>query len=341
MSGPSQQTGEFELIERLLAHFPAPSVSLGPGDDAAVVRADHPLVITTDTLVEGRHFRRETFAARDVGWKSLAVNLSDVAAMGARPSWFLCSLALPLDWELRWVDDFAAGLACCAEEFGVELIGGNVAGGAREHSITITALGQLDAGPAWTRRGARAGDVIGVIGELGWAATGLRVLEVSAANAPGEANGVGELGPWLAFEPASNPREPLVRAQRRPIPRCGAARALRAGAVEVHAAIDVSDGLLQDLRHVLRASGVGARLELSALKPSGPLERYARESDFDPWPAILAGGEDYALLLVTPTALAIEGYRPVGVCVADPTELTLTLEGQPFPTPESFGFRQT
>lgn len=260
--------GEFELIGRFTGALPlrGEGVLLGVGDDAAVLRAPYgeALVATADAVVEGVHFDGR-FDPADVGWKALAVNLSDLASMGARPLWALVALALPRGTSLARVDGVARGLGRCARRFGVAVVGGNVTRAA-ELSLAITAVGAT-ARPL-RRDGARPGDVILVSGTLGDAALGVR----RGAEAP------------------------LARRQRRPVPRLALGRALRGIA---GAAIDVSDGLVQDLGHLCAASGVGATVRVEEL-PLSPAYRRATRGEADPWAAALSGGEDYELCVTVP-----------------------------------------
>jgi len=263
--------GEFQLIERFTRPFLAGAgVEVGIGDDAAVLRPPpgHDLVATVDAVVEGVHFGG-AFSPEEVGWKSLAVNLSDLAAMGARPLWALVALATPPDADLRWLERVGRGIAHCARRHGTSVVGGNVTA-ASQTSLTVTVMGVVRRGRALLRSGARVGDLLVVSGNLGDAALGLS---------------------------PSAPR-PLVARQRRPVPRL----ALGQGAVGVaRAAIDISDGLLQDLGHLCEASGTGARVELDRL-PLSRAYRAATKGRVDPREEALSGGEDYELLLAVPPA---------------------------------------
>ncbi len=262
--------GEHELIDRFTRVLPTrgEGVVLGPGDDAAVVRppAGEDLVLTVDAVVEGVHFD-ERFSPADVGWKALAVNLSDLAAMGARPLFALVALGQPGDASASRALGMARGLGACAREHRVAVVGGNVSR-ASEASLTVTAVGAVPRGRAVLRGGARAGDLVAVTGTLGDAALGLR---------PGAAPS-------------------LTRRQRRPRARLEAGRALSS---LVTAAIDVSDGLVQDLGHVCRASGVGALVGVEDL-PLSPAYRKATRLLREPWVTALAGGEDYELVVAVP-----------------------------------------
>jgi thiamine-monophosphate kinase len=266
---------EFALIRRFFGDLTplAAEVALGIGDDCALLRPPpgEEIALTTDTLVAGRHFA-ETGAAADIGWKALAVNLSDLAAMGARPLAFLLSLTLP-EYDEVWLSGFAEGLGELAALHEVALVGGNTARGPL--SITITAVGAIPVGAAMLRGGALAGDVVCVTGTLGDAALALAVA--------------GPRQNALADDPF------LARRLHRPSPRVAAGIALRPHA---HAAIDLSDGLAGDLGHVLAASGVGADIEVGALPASAEFLRFAAPARRLELQA--AGGDDYELCVCLP-----------------------------------------
>jgi thiamine-monophosphate kinase len=279
---------EFELIDLFTRELPlrGPGVVVGVGDDAAALAPPRGelLVATADAVVEGVHFDRR-FPPRDVGWKALAVNLSDLAAMGARPLWALVALGVPRGTRPARMVAIARGLGACARRHRIAIAGGNVTR-AEELSLTVTALGSARPGRL-LRAGARAGDVVVVSGTVGDAALGL------APGAP----------------PA------LVRRQRRPEPRLALGRALAGIAT---AAIDVSDGLAQDLAHLCRASGVGARVSLPSLPLSPAYRRVARGLP-DPWAPALGGGEDYELCATVPPArvgAALRAARRTGTRLA-------------------------
>jgi thiamine-monophosphate kinase len=264
---------EFELIARYFTR-PARTAVLGVGDDCALVRvpADLALAVTTDMLVEGTHFLPDSDPAK-LGHKALAVNLSDLAAMGADPRWATLSLALPESDE-RWLESFARGLFDLAGRYGVELIGGDTTRGPR--TISITALGTLPPALALRRDGARAGDDVWLSGATGDAALGLAHLR-------------GRVG---LSDTAL--RDCLARLET-PVPLVVLGRRLRGVA---SAAIDVSDGLVADLGHILERSGLAAEVWLDKLPQSGALAEcsdpaLARE-------CLLGGGDDYELLFTAP-----------------------------------------
>jgi thiamine-monophosphate kinase len=270
---------EFELIRRYFAELTPPraDVALGIGDDAALLAPPrgHEVVVTTDTLIAGRHFPDDT-DPQAVGWKALAVNLSDLAAMGAEPRWFTLALTLRMA-DPEWLAGFAAGLGAMARETGVALVGGDTTQGAL--SITVTAMGTVPAGKAVRRSGAKAGDAICVTGTLGDAALALRLL--------GESGGRGEA--------RSADLEHLRARLNRPVPRVAAGAVLRDLA---HAAIDLSDGLAGDLSHVLEASGVGAEIRANKL-PMSPAFKNLSEPE-ERLELQVAGGDDYELCVCLP-----------------------------------------
>lgn len=277
---------EDELIEalrRVLAG-PDPRVEVGIGDDAAVVGSGPgSLVLTTDMLVDGVHFERPLLSARELGERALAVNVSDLAAMGASPRHALLALGLPEDVEPAWVVELASGLREAADAYALSVVGGDVNRSA-VLTISIAATGEVAPGRAVLRSGAAPGDRLIVTGTLGAAAGGLRLSRAAPS----------ETGKALASEWG---RE-LVRAYARPLARVGEGQLLaRAG---VTAMIDVSDGLARDLGRLCAASGVGARVHLSAIPVAPELHRLAEVVPVDPLDAALSGGDDYELLGTMP-----------------------------------------
>jgi thiamine-monophosphate kinase len=256
---------EFELIARYFCRD-TPQTALGPGDDGALVcpASGMELAVTTDMLVSGVHFFPDT-DPHDLGWKTLAVNLSDLAAMGAQPCWAVLAVSLPAADE-RWLSLFATGFHACAQRFGVDLIGGDTTRGSL--NLCVTAIGELPVGQALRRDGAKAGDDVWVSGQVGLAALGLRCLQ----------------GHIELPEPL---RRLCLKRLQAPQPRVDLGLALRSLA---HAAIDISDGLLADLGHLARASGVEASLSLNQL-PRLP-EGIDRAVALD---AFFSGGDDYEL----------------------------------------------
>lgn len=283
--------GEFELIER---HFvrPMKRAALGPGDDCALLRvADgQQLAVSSDMLVEGRHFL-STVRPERLGHKALAVNLSDLAACGAEPLGFTLALSLPRADE-AFVAPLAQGLFELADRHGIELVGGDTTAGPL--NLCITVMGQVPVGQALLRSGALPGDDLWVSGCLGDARLALEVFRGHCAL------------PGADFEQ-------VRQAMERPEPRVALGLALRGLA---RSAIDISDGLLGDLGHVLRRSGVGAELELAALPRSAVLAVQSRTMQLD---CLLRGGDDYELLFSADPARAVEverAARQAGVAVS-------------------------
>lgn len=270
---------EFDLIEliRQRTAQPRDDVRLGIGDDAAVlaVPAGQELVVAIDTLVDGVHFPRHT-AAADIGWKALAVNLSDMAAMGASPAWALLSLTLP-QADQDFVEGFVEGFAQLAQPNRLALVGGDTTRGPL--TVSVAVHGFVPPGKALTRQGARVGDVVLVTGTLGDAAAGLHALQPSARPDPD----------------TSKLREYLIDRLNRPTPRLAAGIALRD---QAHACVDVSDGLLADLGHVCSASGVGAEIDAALLPRSSAL--LGLHDDATALQFALSGGDDYELCFCVP-----------------------------------------
>ncbi|MCO8070207.1 thiamine-phosphate kinase [Acinetobacter lwoffii] len=250
---------EFSIIDTYFNRKNANSVDLGVGDDSALLTPppQQQLVICADTLVAGRHFPIDT-DPHAIGWKSVAVNLSDIAAMGATPYSILLALSLPqIDHD--WLKAFSQGLYDCCDQFGVSLIGGDTTQ-SPHLTLSVTALGWVDIGQAIPRSGAKPGDLICVSGTVGDAAFALQHLG-----------------------------HPLQKRLDYPTPRCQLGAALKG---LVHSMIDVSDGLAQDLGHILKASQVGAKLQLENLPISPALHAL---NDAQKWQYALAGGDDYEL----------------------------------------------
>lgn len=268
--------GEFRLLERIRARLPAPSgrVRIPIGDDASACDVPGPsdaLVSTVDLLTEGVDFLPGT-PGRSVGWKCIAVNLSDLAAMGATPSGVLVALAAPAGTEVEWVEALYDGIAAICSVHGVDVLGGDLSGVAADGGITlsVTALGHARRDRLVRREGARIGDLLCVTGTLGDAAAGLERLLSATPPAAGD---------------------PLVARQLEPTPRVAAGIALAVEGIAT-AMIDVSDGLIADLGHLLDASRVGARVEVASL----PLSDALRASGIDAVRSALVGGEDFELL---------------------------------------------
>lgn len=266
---------EFALIRK---HFtrPARHTDLAVGDDAALIRPSPgmQLAISTDMLVAGTHFFADT-DPEDLGWKTLAVNVSDLAAMGAAPHWVVLAASLPAADE-AWIAAFARGFFACSEAFGIDVIGGDTTRGPLNLCPTI--FGEVPVGQAITRAGARPGDDLWVSGAPGRAALGLALLRGETTLAGAD-------------------RADCLAALQRPQPRVALGLALRGIA---SAMLDVSDGLLGDLGHILEQSTVGAVVNEHAL-PLAPLEAACGDAALA-FRACTAGGDDYELLFTAPVA---------------------------------------
>lgn len=286
---------EFSLIAR---HFtrPAPGAVLGVGDDCALL-APTPgmqLAVSTDMLLEGRHFMPQDGPA-GIGHKALAVNLSDLAAMGATPRWATLSIALPAADD-AWLTAFARGFFRMADLHGIELVGGDTTRGAL--TIAVTVMGEVPPDAALRRDGARPGDDVWVSGVLGSAAAALAYRQAR-----------------LSMDPLDAAR--VLPALYLPTPRVELGIALRGVA---SAAIDVSDGLLADLGHVLERSGVGATLEFATLPVLPVLHKYLHEDVARE--CVLAGGDDYELCFTAPAAC-----RDAVLAAGQQTNVTVTRIG--------------
>ena len=302
---------EFDLIEliRSRCSVTRADVRLGIGDDAALLLppAGHELAICTDTLVAGVHFPLGT-AARDLGWKALAVNLSDLAAMGATPAWALLSLTLP-EFTREFVDDLARGFAELAAQHGVALVGGDTTRGPL--AIGVTVHGFVPPGRALRRDGARAGDFVFVTGTLGDAAGGLRCIDRADERVA------------ALFNAPPDTREALIARLNRPTPRIAAGGALRELA---SACIDVSDGLLADLGHVAARSGVGIELDADSLPASSALLALFERDERLLLQA--TGGDDYELAFCVPPGRAGDVQRDLARIGGGATRIGRVVEGE-------------
>ncbi|ACA85679.1 thiamine-phosphate kinase [Shewanella woodyi] len=313
---------EFQLIEHFFAKQAQSrrDVELGIGDDCALVTPalNKSIAISCDTLVENVHFYPD-IPPKALGYKSLAVNLSDLASMGAEPAWMTLALTLP-EVDEQWLTSYSAGLFEAAEYYNIALVGGDTTLGPR--SITITVNGQVQAGTGLTRSGARIGDWIYVTGTLGDSALGLDLIRGNRASSPEDAD----------F---------LINRHYYPTPRVLAGQALRTLA---SSAIDLSDGLLSDIQHLLKQSGIGATIDVDLLPLSASLKNSVTEEEALSY--ALTGGEDYELLFSVPEAqkgaleiaLANTGvsFAQIGQ-ISTGDKLKLLRDGQPY-TPINIGF---
>lgn len=276
---------EFALISRLHARLRTPQddhIIRGIGDDCAVLRpsAGMDLLLTTDTQEEGVHFQRDWASPQDIGWRCLAVNVSDIAAMGGQALGAIVALSLPPTLAVAFVEALYDGMQAMATASGCPLLGGNISQRADTLSVTITVLGETPQDQSVYRSGAQVGDEIWVTGDLGGARAGLEVLRDPAAL-------------------ASLSTEDVLARYRRPQPRLQEAQYLRQYAV-LHSLLDLSDGLSSDLRHICEASGVGARLQAAHIPITIQTRQVALARGADPLDYALHGGEDFELCLTAP-----------------------------------------
>lgn len=319
---------EAELVATIQAHLrPAPSwIAVGIGDDAAVVEPERNRleVLTVDALVEGVHFDRRFVPAGAVGHRSLAVNLSDIAAMGAVPRLALLSLALPADWPLDDFEGFAAGFGRLAGRHDVQLVGGNLTRTPGPLVIDVTVVGTVKRRSVLTRRGARPGDAVFVSGTIGAAASGLDQLREMGSAAPANA---------------------CVERYLRPEPR------MRLGALlgrnrAATACMDLSDGLADGVRQIAAASGVGIAIDGNLVPIEPDARAWSERRGRDPLLDAVSGGDDYELVFTCHPRLSGR-FRTVarqcgvpltrvGVCTAE-TDVSLQRDGQNEPMPRGFG----
>ena len=320
--------GEHALLGRLLARLPRPSaqVLIGPGDDAAVLAPvrNEGLVVTTDAVVEGVHFSRAHFAPADIGYKALAVNLSDLAAMAATPHWALLSLVLPGDWLVADVEGLVDGLSALAVAHGVSVVGGNITRTTGPLVVDVTAGGSVESRKWLTRTGAMAGDEIWVSGTLGGAKAGLEMLSDPGSRTP---------------DPA------CVAKQKTPEPRVRLGVAMGRGRA-ARAAMDLSDGLADAIRQIGAASGCGARIDASDLPIEPGATAWWQARGVDPMMAAIAGGEEYELLFAVPKKggrlrnvqrhVAKPAMTRIGVWLKDPSEFVVERGGHDEALPQGY-----
>lgn len=306
-----QQLGEFGLIDRIRKMTSVPDPSwVGIGDDCAVIPLSpetggapaSDLLVSTDMLVEGTHFLMEDISPRQLGWKSAAVNISDIAAMGGKPIATFLSLALPKTLPEQWMQEFMEGYNGISEKFGAALLGGDTTCSPDRICINVAVLGTCPRGKARLRSAARPGDLVCVTGTLGDSAAGLRLI--------------------LGGQKGAAPR--LMDRHYTPTPRVEEGLALSC-LPGVHAMMDISDGVGSDLRHILDESGVGARIDTGKLPISKELQALCSEKGWDPKELALSGGEDYELLFtMDPQETPDIPYTVIGEITANPT---VTWEG--------------
>lgn len=280
--------GEFELIDKIRERFQAPEGIVGIGDDCAVIPRGDGLetLVSCDLLMEDIHFRLNRIPPFDLGWKSAAVNISDIAAMGGKPTSVFLGLSIPEGFEGRlrsdgngwkcdpesWFDSFFDGYKTLCDRFETSLLGGDTTGSRDRLGISVTVLGECPEGQEIRRDGAREGDLICVTGTLGDSAAGFRLLSTDTLD---------------------DLENRLIQRHFHPVPRISEGISLRGFASSM---MDISDGVASDLRHILKASGVGATVQVSKLPLSEDLLACSARHGWDPVEIALEGGEDYELL---------------------------------------------
>ncbi len=283
--------GEFGFIDYIKMHFPVPDNFTGIGDDCAVLPPDEEqMLFSTDLLMEGVHFLRGESSPEDVGWKAAAVNLSDIAAMGGTPVATFLSIALPKDAQGEWSERFIEGYSQISKLYNVPLLGGDTTSSLRDIAVNVGILGKCPYGKSLMRNGAKVGQTIYVTGVLGDSAAGLQAILKGIQRRP-------EV-------------ETLINRHKRPIPRINEGKELlQCG--KVGAMMDISDGIASDLRHILKASSVGAVVELDKIPLSKELSSVGRENNWNIYELAVAGGEDFELLFTAEEGLEKEVGFPI------------------------------
>lgn len=302
-------SGEFGFIDYINAVFPVPDGTVGIGDDCAVLPAgEGELLFSTDLLMEGVHFLRSESSPEDVGWKAAAVNLSDIAAMGGKPVATFLSIALPKDAQGEWAERFIEGYRQISSQYDVPLLGGDTTSSLRDIAVNVGILGRCQSGKRLMRSGAKVGETIYVTGPLGDSAAGLQAV--------------------LKGIRRSEDVKTLIERHKRPLPRVDAGVILIQSG-KVGAMMDISDGIASDMRHIMKASKVGAVIALDRLPLSSELISVCAEQGWDRYWLSTSGGEDFELLFTGPDGLENEldiKVYPVGKIV-DGNELIWTVEG--------------
>ncbi|QDA61412.1 thiamine-phosphate kinase [Hymenobacter jejuensis] len=291
---PLDKVGEFGLIRRIqqTVTLRQASTSLGIGDDAAIITPDanHDLVVSTDLLVEGVHFDLTFCPIKHLGYKAIAVNVSDVAAMNAIPTQLVVGIAVGARYSVEAIEELYEGMRLACEAYNVDLVGGDTTASRGGLTISVTAMGQVPHGQAVKRGGARPNDLICVTGDLGGAFLGLQVLER-------------EKQAYMAdpeMQPDLEKYTYVVQRQLRPEARMDVIHELRDLGVVPTAMIDISDGLASEVLHICQQSGTGARVFSENLPIANPTLEVAAEFNLDPIMCMLNGGEDYELLFTVP-----------------------------------------
>ena len=320
--------GEFDFIEQLRELFPSPDGVLGIGDDCAVVPfsaarglpgiatdAGGELLVSTDLLTEGVHFRLDWMTPWQLGWKSAMVNISDIAAMGGIPRWSFLSLAIPESHKDTDLMAFMQGFKEASDRYGVQLLGGDTCRSKALLTVNVTIMGTCEAGSSVKRSGARAGDLICVSGTLGDSAAGLALLEAGQ-------QGTADEGACPSRNIADNCSKRLVQRHLEPVARVEPGRAL-AAMPGIGAMMDLSDGLAADLPHILKASSplaaatgnasLGAVIDIDKIPLSDDLREVSAKMGWDALSLALEGGEDYELLFTCRPDAPLESLKRSGL----------------------------
>lgn len=303
--------GEFGFIDHIKANFPVPEGVVGIGDDCAVIPSgEEELLFSTDLLIEGVHFLRSESSPEDVGWKAAAVNFSDIAAMGGIPVATFLSIALPEDAQGEWAERFIEGYTRISREYNVPLLGGDTTSSLRDIAVNVGVLGRCPSGKRLMRSEAKVGQTIYVTGPLGDSAGGLQAI--------------------LKGLERTEEVTRLIERHKRPVPRIDAGRILLESG-KVGAMMDISDGIASDLKHIIKASGVGAIIDLDTLPFSPELVSVCNEQGWDIHELATSGGEDFELLFTGPKGLEKElclPLYPIGQIVPG-SDLTWRLDHKP------------
>ena len=283
------ELGEFNLIRLLdgvLGESNSSAIACGIGDDAAVLRTGQGQVhvVSTDAFVEHYHFDRRFYSWTDVGYKAMAVNISDIAAMNAKPRFATVALGLPDEFLVRDVENIYAGLGLCARQHGVNVVGGDTTK-SREVLLSITIIGVADEDDIVYRTGGQPGDLLCVTGTLGAAVAGLYLLQHRANSDHIDASAIG-----------STAARTVIKRHLRPIPRTDMMHVWQDAGIRPGALIDISDGLAAEVHHICKASGCGAMIEQTALPIAEGVHDVANYFGADPFTYALSGGDDYELL---------------------------------------------
>lgn len=304
------QRGEFGFIDYIKANFPVQEGTIGIGDDCAVMPAgEGELLFSTDLLMEGVHFLRNESSPEDVGWKAAAVNLSDIAAMGGTPVATFLSIALPKDAQGEWAERFIDGYTQISMKYNVPLLGGDTTSSLRDIAVNVGVLGRCPSGKRLMRNGAKVGETIYVTGPLGDSAGGLQAI--------------------IKGIERTEEVKTLIGRHKRPVPRIDAGRILMESG-KVGAMMDISDGIASDLRHIMKASGVGAVIALDRLPCSPELISVCAGQGWDRYELATSGGEDFELLFTGPEGLENEldiNVYPIGKTVQG-NDLIWTVNGR-------------